>query len=128
MQESMLYVVGSSSEVADIHNPDQRRYPLYHRAEYVDFTLSPGQALYIPALWLHSVLSEDISISVNVFWRDLPREAYPRKDLYGNSDPVAAAAACIKAADAAAELQKLPKHFRDFYRARCLRQLQERGP
>ena len=51
-------------------------------------------------------------------------EAYPKRDLYGNSDPVAAEAARKKAAEAAAELQKLPKHFRDFYRDRCLRQLQ----
>ncbi len=124
VQEDLLYVVGSSSEVTDIHNADREMYPLYHQAEYLAFTLSPGQALYIPALWLHSVLAEDFSISVNVFWRDLPTEAYPRKDLYGNSDPVAAVAAGIKVAEATAELQKLPKHFRDFYGNRCIRQLQ----
>ena len=80
-------MTGSSSEVTDIHSADHERYPLYRQAEHTDITLRPGQALYIPALWLHSVLSEDFSISVNVFWRDLPMEAYPRKDLYGNRDP-----------------------------------------
>ena len=121
----MLYVDGSSSEVTDIQDVDRERFPLYHQAEYLDFTLRPGQALYIPALWLHSVLAEDFSISVNVFWRDLLAEAYPRKDLYGNSDPVAAGAACLKIAEATAELRKLPKHFRDFYGKRCIRQLQK---
>ena len=116
-------MVGSSSKVTDIHNADREKFPVYHQAEYLDFSLSPGQALYIPALWLHSVLAEDFSISVNVFWRDLPEEAYPRKDLYGNSDPVVAAAACMRVAEATAELQQLPKHFRDFYGNRCIKQL-----
>ena len=124
MQVGKLYVAGSSSEVTDIHNADQERYPMYRQAEHTDITLRAGQALYIPALWLHSVLSEDFSISVNVFWRDLPVEAYPRKDLYGNKDPMAAEGACMKVAEAAAELQKLPGHFRAFYTDRCLRQLQ----
>jgi len=126
VQEERLYVTGSSSEVMDIYHPDKEKYPLYERAQYADFTLRPGQALYIPALWLHSVLSEDFSISVNVFWRDLPAEAYPRKDLYGNADPMAAQAALAKVQEASAELQKLPKHFRDFYGSRSFRLL-ERG-
>jgi len=126
VQEGRLYVTGSSSEVTNIYHADKEKYPLYEEAEYVDFIVRPGQALYIPALWLHSVLSEDFSISVNVFWRDLPAEAYPRKDLYGNADPVAAQAAFAKVQEMSAELQKLPKHFRDFYGSRYLRLL-ERG-
>ena len=125
MQEYKLYIRGSSSEVTDIHNPDTSKCPLYQQADHLDFTLKPGEALYMPALWPHSVLSEDFSISVNVFWRDLPPSAYPRKDLYGNRDPVAAEAALAHAEEAAAELEKLPGHFRAFYGRRCLRQLKK---
>jgi tRNA wybutosine-synthesizing protein 5 len=123
-QEGKLYVSGSSSEVTDPDWIDSKKYPLYHQAQHVDFTLRPGQALYIPALWLHSVLSEDFSISANVFWRDLPMEAYPKKDLYGNRDPVMAEKALARIGEAAVELQKVPGHFRDFYARRCIRQLE----
>lgn len=124
LQEGKLYVSGSSSEVTDPDRVDTEKYPLYQQAQHVDITLRPGQALYIPALWLHSVLSEDFSISANVFWRDLPVEAYPRKDLYGNRDPAVAEIALVRIGEAAAELQKLPSHFRDFYARRCIRQLE----
>ena len=114
---------GSSSEVMDIAHPDRAQYPLYQEAKHMDCILQPGDLLYIPSLWLHSVLSEDFSISVNVFWRDLPASAYPSKDLYGNADPLAAAAAAAHIQKAIQQLGKLPEHFRTFYGSRCLRQL-----
>ena len=124
MQEDLLYVVGSSSEVTDIHNADREMYPLYHQAEYLAFTLSPGQALYIPALWLHSVLAEDFSISVNVFWRDLPTEAYPRKDLLWEQRPSGRSRSRHKNRRGDCRASEAAKHFRDFYGNRCIRQLQ----
>ena len=116
---------GSSSEVTDVACPDGDQYPLYQEAKHMDCILRPGEMLYIPSLWLHSVLSENFSISVNVFWRDLPASAYPKKDLYGNADPLAATAAAAHVEKAVQQLGKLPEHFRKFYGSRCCRQLSQ---
>lgn len=124
-QEPKLYVTGSSSEVNDIESPDPKKYLLFASATYVDCELGPGDCLYIPALWHHNVLSHDFSISVNVFWRDLPADAYPRKDLYGNRDPIATEAAAASVDCAVAALRTLPPYYRRFYGARCVRQLQQ---
>ena len=120
-------MAGSSSEVTDIDAPDPGRYPACAGARRCDCTLRPGDCLYIPALWLHSVLAEDFSVSVNAFFRDpaLPPGQYPRKDLYGNADPVAAAAAAAAVHAACSALRELPEHYRRFYGQRCLRALQE---
>jgi hypothetical protein len=65
--ESFLYVEGSSSRVDDIDpHPDpatSRRFPKFaavsNRRRVA--TLGPGDALYIPALWFHHVLSHPAS-------------------------------------------------------------------
>ena len=124
MQEGRLYMAGSSSGVTDIDCTDSARYPAFARAPHCECTLQPGECLYIAALWPHSVLAEDFSVSVNAFYRDpaMPPEQYPRNDLNGDRDPMAAHAA-VHAAYVA--LQELPDQYRQFYGRRCLRALLE---
>ena len=55
------------------------------------------------------------SVAVNVFWRELAAEACPRKDLYANADPIAAAEALKLSEDAAGKLAGLPRQHRVFY-------------
>ncbi len=43
-----------------------------------------------------------------------------RRDLYGNSDPLPAAAACEAARAAGRDLSCLPEPYRSFYRARAV--------
>ena len=64
---------GQPISLVDIDTPDLETYPRFadalkaaRRAE-----LGPGDALYIPALWWHDVLSlEDFGSLINFWWRD----------------------------------------------------------
>lgn len=96
-----LYIQGSSS-VADLD--DQVNYPKLSRCNPVQVMLGPGDVLFIPALWFHHIecVGEEWSLALNVFWRDLPSEAYPKRDLYGNADPTV-------------DPSTLPEPFKSFY-------------
>ena len=45
--------------------PDYHKYPLLKQAQYYEAHLSPGQVLYLPNQWWHTVESKDISISIS---------------------------------------------------------------
>ena len=53
--------------------PDKTKFPLYYEARRQEFTINPGEMLFIPAGWWHFVFSEDpdpethINFAVN-FW------------------------------------------------------------
>lgn len=126
-QAHNLYCEGSSSRV----HPDAmggspsalaREWPraVVAQAHRTEVRLCPGEALFIPALWFHSVTSETFSASVNVFFRGrLPRELSDERDVYGNRDPPLALLAAHKAAAAAQALRELPQPYRSFYARRA---------
>lgn len=155
--EPFLYVEGSSSRVDDIdididadvdadadtgidtssgsglRSATSRRFPKFaavsNRRRVA--TLGPGDALYIPALWFHHVLSHPsggdgvgdgggMSIAVNVFWRCLPAGEHDPADLFGNKDPPAARRASDLAARAGAAIAHLPEPHRTFYARRAV--------
>lgn len=121
-------MTGSSSEVTDIDQPDPVKYPLFSGAAHLGCVLRPGDVLYIPALWHHNVLAEEgeLTVSVNVFWRDMEPGMYAKKDLYGNRDPLAAEAAAAAVEATVKALEQLPPHYHRFYGQRCMRQLAQR--
>ena len=45
--------------------PDYEKYPLFEQAHYYEGHLEPGQVLYLPHHWWHTVESKDISISIS---------------------------------------------------------------
>ncbi|NQY35538.1 MAG: cupin-like domain-containing protein [Alteromonadaceae bacterium] len=51
----------------DIMNPDYSKYPKFADAEPIEFTLHPGEMLYLPSHWWHAVKSLSTSMMVN-FW------------------------------------------------------------
>ena len=45
--------------------PDYQKHPLFEQAQYYESYLGPGQVLYLPNQWWHTVESRDISISIS---------------------------------------------------------------
>jgi hypothetical protein len=54
----------------DVDKPDLEAHALFAQARGVRVTVDAGQALFIPALWWHHVVANEISISVNQWWFD----------------------------------------------------------
>lgn len=67
----------------DIEEPDLNRFPLFKNVKPIQFTVKPGQMLFVPSSWWHHVRSLDTSISLNFFWFDIARNLVSlRKYLY----------------------------------------------
>jgi hypothetical protein len=70
-QAELLYPRGgkevNKSSIADVEHPDLERFPLFARATPTVFDLHPGETLFVPSRWWHTVkiLSPSITISVN---------------------------------------------------------------
>eukprot|EP01062_Namystynia_karyoxenos_P071665 TRINITY_DN6732_c0_g1_i3.p1 TRINITY_DN6732_c0_g1~~TRINITY_DN6732_c0_g1_i3.p1 ORF type:complete len:1197 (+),score=270.13 TRINITY_DN6732_c0_g1_i3:78-3668(+) len=121
-----LYLEGSSSVAGDITSCDESVYPRVARAlqRAVYCELSPGDMLFIPALWCHTTCAAESGISLNVFWRHLAPEHYDSKDLYGNKDLLSAQRAEEHLAKLQAALDELPDEYREFYTRICVSRLQ----
>jgi Cupin-like domain len=68
-------LAGQPSSMVDVDAPDFERFPRFREAlaaaEIAE--LEPGDALYMPSLWWHSVRSQDaVGAMVNFWWRDDP--------------------------------------------------------
>ncbi|KAL4217029.1 tRNA wybutosine-synthesizing protein 5 [Mactra antiquata] len=113
-----LYMHGDKSEVLDIDNIDEDKYPLFNKADRYEVYLEPGDVLFIPALWFHNVISLEFGVAVNVFWKHLDDKFYDNKDTYGNKDLLPAYRANQIIDRAIKTLDELPEEYKDFY-ARC---------
>jgi len=74
----MLYphpdpLLHNTSQV-ELENPDEKQFPLFGAAPFVDCVLNPGDVLYIPPLWWHYVRSESVSFSVSFWWDGLEED------------------------------------------------------
>lgn len=110
-----LYLNGDKSEVVDIDNPDLQKYPKFKNAVRYECILHPGDALFIPAMWFHNIITLDFSIGVNIFYKNLDEKFYDQKDIYGNKDLVPAARALQMVDKAVKMIDELPPDLRDFY-------------
>jgi tRNA G37 N-methylase Trm5 len=120
-----LYLSGSSSRVPTrlvwLPSGDAQRhaFPLFPGPEGAfEVALSPGQGVFIPRYWAHSVLADpdaDISVAVNCFWHPPSGEPCAHGDVYGNADPPAASKALQAAREAAAALAQLPPDAQAFF-------------
>ncbi len=66
-------LAGQPTSLVDIDAPDLETYPRFDKAlkSGLRAELGPGDALYIPAMWWHDVLSlDDFGSLINFWWRD----------------------------------------------------------
>ena len=115
-----LYLKGDKSTVVDIDTPDLEHFPRFSNAERFECEMSPGDVLFIPALWFHNVTSLGYSVAVNSFWRGLDDKFYDSKDTYGNKDPPQVQRALQMVDKAMGLLADLPDSFREFYCQRLI--------
>ncbi|EED23269.1 Leucine carboxyl methyltransferase family [Talaromyces stipitatus ATCC 10500] len=83
---------GASSSTLDIFASDNNnvkngRIVSVPRTSPHEATLSPGEILFIPPLWLHAAAPiEGVSIAINVFFRNLEKGYAAGRDVYANRD------------------------------------------
>jgi Cupin-like domain len=68
-QTEFLYPKLADSNQSDVQNvtdPDLKRFPLFSKAKRYEFTLCPGELLFIPAGWWHTTRIECPSISIAI--------------------------------------------------------------
>jgi hypothetical protein len=79
-------LAGQPISMVDVDTPDLRTYPRFAEALKAArrADLGPGDALYIPAMWWHDVLSlEDFGCLINFWWREgEPPQLTPVNALY----------------------------------------------
>ena len=66
---------GQAISLVDLDEPDLERYPRFAEAlkHAQAAELEPGDAIYIPSMWWHSVQSlGPLNILINHWWRDVP--------------------------------------------------------
>lgn len=90
--------------------------------------VSPGDVLFLPPLWLHTATpTTDMSVAVNIFFRDLDGGYAAGRDVYGNRDLAAYEKGRQDVSKIAKQFQQLPEEMRKFYLARLADELLQAG-
>ena len=87
-------IEANKSSIVDLERPDLSRFPLFAKATPTVFDLHPGETLFVPSGWWHTVkiLSPSITISVNTANR--PNWAAFVRDYVGSKRASRAPAYC----------------------------------
>jgi hypothetical protein len=71
---------GVPISLVDFHRPDYQRFPRFREAlEFAEVAeLEPGDALYLPSLWVHHAESLDaFGLMINFWWQSWPQQISP---------------------------------------------------
>jgi hypothetical protein len=65
LQMPYMYHYRNYFSQVDPENVDRDRFPLFQKTKPIEFTLAPGEVLFIPVGWWHHVRALDLSISIS---------------------------------------------------------------
>ncbi|WP_340202267.1 cupin-like domain-containing protein [Ascidiimonas sp. W6] len=65
------------SQIA-LQNVDEKRFPLYAKAEPLSLVVEAGDMVYIPSYWWHNLISLELSLSINYWWVTFDIPSSPR--------------------------------------------------
>ena len=119
---------GTSSSSINCFDRGPKRHSSLTLAHSQEALLGPGDILYIPPLWLHTASPvDDMSISINVFFRNLDGGYAPGRDTYGNRDLQAYENGRRDIEKISRSFDKLPTDMGKFYLDRLADELKERA-
>jgi len=117
---------GESSSTINAFNPHPVDRDRLSQTSPVEAILRPGDVLFIPPLWGHTASPVDnISISVNVFFRTLKTAYAAGRDVYGNRDVQAYEDGRRDIEKIVKRFGSLPKDIRRSYVQRLAQELEE---
>ncbi len=119
---------GASSSSINCFDSGPDRHSSLTLAHPQEALLQPGDVLFIPPLWLHTASPvENVSISVNVFFRNIDAGYAPGRDIYGNRDLQAYEKGRRDIEKISRSFDKLPRDFGKFYLERLADELREKA-
>lgn len=119
---------GSSSSISVFDADAAAKYPSLRQAHPQESVLQPGDVLYIPPLWLHTTSPIDnLSVSVNIFFRNLETGYAAGRDVYGNRDLQAYEHGRRDVDKIAKAFVGLPREMGQFYLARLAEELHQKS-
>lgn len=90
--------------------------------------LKPGDILFIPPLWLHTASpTNQVSVAVNVFFRNLSKGYAAGRDVYGNRDLHAYEKARNDIQKIARSFEEVPPDMSRFYLLRLAQELRDKA-
>ncbi|KAJ6788551.1 hypothetical protein PWT90_06188 [Aphanocladium album] len=118
----LAFAPGASSSSVDVFSLLENSKLVRTRPH--EAIVGPGDVLFIPPLWLHTAKpTTDMSVAVNVFFRDLDGGYAAGRDVYGNRDLAAYEKGRQDVAKIAKQFKQLPEETRKFYLARLADEL-----
>ena len=120
---------GASGSTIDIfQNLGDESVALIPHTSPQETILRPGDILFIPPLWLHTASSAgQVSVAVNVFFRNLSKGYAAGRDIYGNRDLQAYEKARGDIQKIAKSFEGIPQDMARFYLLRLAQELREKA-
>lgn len=125
--ERLSFSPGASSSSIDVFSSLES--PELAQTHPYEALLGPGEVLFLPPLWLHTATpTSNVSIAVNVFFKDLSSNSYAAgRDVYGNRDLAAYEKGRQDVARIAKSFEKMPAAAREFYILRLADELRRKA-
>ena len=119
---------GASSSTVDIFQNLDGSVTAPPATSPQEAVLKPGDILFIPPLWLHTASpTGQVSVAVNVFFRNLSAGYAAGRDVYGNRDLQAYEKGRNDVQKIARSFQGLPPDMARFYLLRLVQDLKDQA-